>query len=225
MLRKAGIFYAAEVNMTPWLPAGWGGTADAWIYNPELKAFVLVDFKTTKGAGMKYIERGGAKIEHVKQTSAYWHAGRKMGLSLAKKIGVLYIPKDEAKDVEGPLLIDFEPIPARDLAKQMKDRYGAVSDYLASLPKPNPRPLTVDEYVTDALAPVQEREQRIYFDRVTETHEVKLVPHWSAAYCPFPDELCDCRTQSTTKIGMYDIDGTYYPRSGYEHIEPIVEPN
>jgi hypothetical protein len=52
---------------------------------------------------------------------------------------------------------------------------------------------------------------------------VKLVPHWSAAYCPFPDELCDCSKHGETKIGMFDVDGsTYIPRKGYEEIEPVV---
>ena len=79
-------------------------------------------------------------------------------------------------------------------------------------------------WITDELEPVQQREQRVYFDRKTETYEVKLVPHWSAAYCPYPDSLCDCSTQSTTKIGFYDIDGEYIQRTGFEDIEPTVEP-
>jgi hypothetical protein len=222
MLRKVGVPYMAEVNMNPWLPRGWGGTADAFIWNPQLKAFVLTDFKSSKGAGMKWIERDGAKVEHVKQTSAYWHAARKMGLPLAKKVGVYYLPKDG--DAE-PLLVDFDPLPVKELAKTMRDRHGSVSDYVSSLPKPNPRPLYTEEYVTDALAPVQERQQRIYYDKTTDTWDVKLVPHWSTAYCPFPDELCDCRTQGTTKIGTYDFDGTYWPRKGYEQIEPTVTPS
>lgn len=222
MLRKAGVPYMAEVNLTPWLPQGWGGTGDAFVWNPELGAFVLTDFKTTNVRAVKFLERDGAKIEHIKQTSAYWHAARKMGLPLAKKVGVWYIPKDHETE---PLLLDFDPLPARELAKEMRTRYGAVSEYMKSLPKPNPRPLYTEEYVTDALAPVQEREQRVYFDRATDTYELKLVPHWSTKFCEFPDELCDCRTQGTTKIGMYDYDGTYYPRNGFEHIEPTVAPS
>lgn len=221
ILRKVGVPYMAEVNMTPWLPRGWGGTADAFIWNPDLKAFVLTDFKSTKGAGLKYVP----KVEHVKQTSAYWHAGKKMGIPLARKIGVLYVPKDEAKDVDGPVLVEFEPVPVRELATDMRSRHGAVSEYMTSLPKPNPRPLTTDEYVTDALAPVQERTQRMYYDKDSGTWDVKLVPHWSTGYCPFPLELCDCSMQGTTKIGFYDIDGSYYPRDGFEEIEPTVAPS
>src|SRR3990172_241433 len=112
MLRKTGVPYLAEVNMTPWLPPGWGGTCDALIWNPEMRGFVLVDLKTTKGEGMKFIRRDGAKAEHIAQTSAYWWAARKMGIPLVKKIAVLYIPKNSTRvkdELIEPLLIDFEP--------------------------------------------------------------------------------------------------------------------
>ena len=236
MLRKTGVPYMAEVNMTPWLPPGWGGTADAFIWNPDLKAFVLTDFKTSKGEAMKFIESGGAKIEHVKQTSAYWHAAKKMGLPLVKKIGVYYLPKNDtrAQDVE-PILVDFEPVPVRDLAKDMKYRHGRVSEYVDSLTPITQMPPSKWErdgsvtlqtlWVTDALEPVQERQQKLYWDKYNDTWDLKLVPHWSAAFCPFPHELCDCGEQGTTKIGFYDFDGTYYPREGYEDIAPVVAPS
>jgi hypothetical protein len=99
-LRQAGVPYMAEVNLTPWMPAGWGGTADFLIWNPELKAFVLTDAKTTKGESLKFIRRDGAKPEHVAQTSIYWHAAKKMGIPLAKIIGVLYWPKNDVRGAE-----------------------------------------------------------------------------------------------------------------------------
>jgi hypothetical protein len=230
LLRKTGVPYMAEVNMTPWLPEGWGGTADGFFWNPDLKAFVLLDFKTQKGSGMRYLS-GGAKEAHVKQTSAYWHAARKMGLPLVKKIGVVYVPKDEAKDVDGPVLVDFEPIPVTELRKEMKHRHGRVSEYVDSLAVENRNlhnqsPTPEYSWLTDALDPAPEREQRIYWDRNTDTYEVKLVAPWYAAYCPFPDPLCHCHeiVGKTTKIGLYDIDGNYYARPGYEDIEPTVAP-
>lgn len=233
MLRKTGVPYMAEVNMTPWLPAGWGGTADGFFWNPELKAFVLLDFKTTKGAGMKWIESGGAKEAHIKQTSAYWWAAKKMGLPLVKKIGVVYIPKDEVKDVEGPVLVDFEPLPQADLKKDMAYRRGRVSEYVESRSDIGPAPKGVRGskmvehlWLTDALEPAPEREQRLYFDRTTGMHELKLVAPWYAAYCPFPSELCSCHdiVGKTTKVGYYDLDGSYYARPGFEEIEPVVAP-
>lgn len=229
-LRDLGVPYMAEVNMTPWLPEGWAGTLDALVWHPELKAFVLVDFKTTKGEGLKFIRRDGAKAEHIAQTSAYWHAARKMGVPLAKAVGILYWPKNDTRSKDEliePLLVDFEPLPAKALHSDMKKRWGRISEYVTSLGGEPGHPVNVqplEGWVTDALEPVQEREQRIYYDRQLGHYDVKLVPSWTAAYCKFPEELCDCGTQTTTKIGMFDIDGEYLPRKGYEHIEPVVAP-
>lgn len=242
-LRRLGVPYMAEVNMNPWLPPGWGGTLDALVWNPEFKAFVLADFKTSKGESMRYIRTGGAKEDHIKQTSLYWHAAKKMGVPIAKAITVYYLPKNDTRSKDEliePILVDFEPMSSQALMAEAKRRRERVHAYEDSLPfdpisvqiragadkhslyEPS-EPLSA--WLTDELEPVQERTQRIYFDRATETHEVKLVPHWSTAFCEFPDELCSCSTQGTTKIGMYDIDGTYYPRKGYEEIEPTVAPS
>jgi len=244
-LRRLGVPYLAEVNLNPWLPRGWGGTADAFIWNPELRAFVLTDFKSQKGEGMRYIVRDGAKPEHKAQTSVYWHGAKKMGIPLAKAIGVFYLPKNDTRskdDIIEPVLADFEPMSVRKLNKESAERFETVQRYEQSLsftpesvqireegvkpdevklPKKAANPKA---WLTDELEPVQEREQRVYFDRKTDTYELKLVPHWSAAFCPFPDGLCDCSTQGTTKIGLFDVDGTYHARPKYEHIEPAVFP-
>jgi hypothetical protein len=225
MLRKVGIPYMAEVNMTPWLPPGWGGTADALVWNHELKAFVLADFKTSKGESMRYIRKEGAKPEHVAQTSAYWWAAKKMGLPLAKAIGIYYLPKNDTRSKDEliePVLIDFEPIPAKTLHGEMKRRVKRVDSYRNSLPES--RPTRLEDWVTDELDPVQSREQRVYWNKTADLWDVKLVPHWSAGFCPFDAVLCDCGQQGTTKIGVYDEAGTYYPRDGYEEIEPTVAP-
>lgn len=246
MLRENGVPYMAEVNVTPWLPKGWGGTADGVFFNPHLGtkgAFVLGDFKTAKGEGMRYIARDGAKDEHRYQLSLYWHALRRMGLTLAKQVAVYYLPKNDTRSKDEsiePLLVDFEPVTAKELDSLAKTRFKRLTEYEESLPFEAPSvqireggvpPAEVVapkakllDWVTDALEPVQPRVQRLYFDRNTDTHDLKLVPHWSAAFCPFPDELCDCSAHGTTKIGMYDIDGTYYARPGYEEIEPEVSP-
>lgn len=232
-LRRLGVPYMAEVNLTPWLPEGWAGTADAVVWNPDLKGFVLIDFKTQKGEGMRYIATGGAKEPHKLQASAYWHALKKMGIPLVKQIGVFYLPKNDVRGKDAviePILADFEPYPAKELHKVMAERRERVKEYRESLPPTlrDPDPLfrgPLQDWVTDALAPPSEREQRVYFDRKTGTYDLKLVPHWSTSYCPFPNELCDCSEQGTTKIGLFDTDGTYYPRTGYEDIEPTVFPS
>lgn len=231
-LRRLGVPYMAEVNMTPWLPPGWAGTADALIWSPEHKAFVLRDFKTSKGESMRYIRQGGAKEEHIAQVSLYWHAAKKMGIPLVKEAEVYYLPKNDTRskdEIVEPILASFTPLPAKQLHAEAKQRWGRISEYTRSLggepgqPTPKPdRPLK--GWLTDELEPVQQRTQRVYFDRATGTHEVKLVPHWSAAFCPFPNELCDCSTQGTTKVGYFDIDGEWIPRKGYEDVELTVDP-
>lgn len=239
-LRRLGVPYMAEVNLTPWLPPGWGGTADGFVWNPELRAFIPLDYKTTKGESMRYLLRDGAKEDHIAQTSLYWHGAKKMGLPLANKIGIFYLPKNDTRsktEVIEPVLIDFTPTPKTKLAREAKRRFSRLMEYEESLPfeapsvqarageEPDTPSVATGEWLTDALEPPQERTQRVYLNRSSGGYDVKLVPHWSAAYCPFPDELCSCSTQSTEKIGEYDDAGNYSPRKGYEEIEPVVTPD
>jgi hypothetical protein len=225
-LVKNGVPVMVEVSLNPWLPKGWGGTADQIYWHPEYKAFFLTDVKTTKGESLRYRIRSGASEEHVLQTSTYWHALKKMGLPLLKQIGVYYLPKNDTRgsDLIEPLMIEFEPIPWYVLKARMAERKKRVDAYVDALPKPNPRPLKIEEFLTDTLAPPQEMEQRIYHDRASGADILKLVPHWTAAYCPFPDELCGCGLQSSTTIGRYDESGDYTPRRGYEDVAPLVRP-
>jgi hypothetical protein len=230
-LQTLGVPYMPEVNLTPWMPLGWGGTADGLFLNPDLDAFVLGDFKTTKGEGIRYIMRDGAKDEHKYQLSIYWYAAKKMfaqTAKIAKVVAVYYLPKNDTRDkneVVEPVLADFEPIPWEELQEVTRSRAEAVKEYRESLGPDgyNPHP-PVEYYLTEALAPVQERQQVLYLDRKTNTYDLLLKPHWSAAYCPYPDELCGCSSQGQTKIGMYDTDGTYLPRTGFEDIVPTLTP-
>jgi hypothetical protein len=230
-LRRLGVPFMAEVNLNPWLPKGWGGTADLVVWNPELKGFVLADLKTTKGEGIRFIRQGGPKTEHVHQTSAYWHALKAMGIPLVKKIGVYYLPMNPTKEPVAPLLADFDPIPAKKLHAGMDERWGRVSEYVESLNFDpymdggpyRQEPEAYPSWLTPALAPVQPRQQRVFFDRKTATYELRLMPHWTAAYCPFPAELCDCSAQGQTKVGMFS-EGDYHPRPGFEEITPEVFP-
>lgn len=219
-----GIPFMQEVNLTPWLPKGWGGTADFLFFVPDLKAFKLEDLKTTKGEGMRFLQSGGAKEEHKWQTSLYWHGARRMGLPMVKEIGILYLPMNDTRDINEtiePLEINFEPIPWDEIHKVAKSRADAVTEYLDSLPF-NPREVGEGQtihagmFLTDALAPVQERELKPYFNRRDDKWELKLIPHWSAAYCPYPSDLCNCRDEGTTKVGEW-VGGTYVPRQGYSN--------
>jgi hypothetical protein len=219
---KRGLPYMAEVDVSPWMPEGWGGTADSVEFSNGL--FVLEDYKTTKGESLRYIEQDGAKPEHQAQASLYWYALEAMGLPMLKSIGVWYLPKNDVgtKGLE-PLLAQFAPLPKQALYAEASYRKRRVDEYVETLGGYIYEDL--DNWLTSELEPVQERHQKLFYDRATETWDLKLVPHWSAAYCPFPDELCDCSAHGIEKIGMFDVDGmTYVARKGYEDVEPEVFP-
>jgi hypothetical protein len=136
-LRRLGVPYMAEVNLTPWLPKGWGGTADGVVWNPELQGVRPGRLQDAEGRGMRYIVRDGAKEDHRFQTSLYWHGLKKMGLPLAKKVGVFYLPKNDTRnkdEVIEPVLIDFDPIPQRELTQIAKTRFNRLLEYEESLP-------------------------------------------------------------------------------------------
>jgi len=227
-MSRLGIPIMQEINVTPWLPTGWAGTLDGLAWSPKDKGFVLLDYKTCRGSALKWIARDGAKVEHQAQASAYWYAVEKMGLPLVKKIAVIYVPKDPAgKDLTEPLQVTFAPLPKKELHADMANRWGTISGYVTSLGGTPGQPVevkTLQGWVTDSLPPVQAREQKLYLDRATGMSEVRLVPNWSTAYCQFEDDLCNCSDQGQTKIGVYDTDGTYLPRAGYEATEPTVTP-
>lgn len=227
-LVKNGVPVMVEVNLNPWLPKGWGGTADQIYWHPEYKAFFLTDVKTTKGESLRYRIRSGASEEHILQTSTYWHALKKMGLPLIKQIGVFYLPKNDTRgpDEIVPVMIEFEPLPVRSLNKMMAERKGRVDEYLASLQVERKHPdVPMGEWLTDELEDVQPMIQRIYRDKASGDNVLKLTPHWTAQFCPYPAELCGCGEQKSFTIGRYDESGDYTPRKGFEDVAPLVTPD
>lgn len=113
----------------------------------------------------------------------------------------------------------------------MESRWAATSEFLDTCIYLD-GPGTLYAWDEDKLAPVQERVQKMYWDSKRGIWDVKLVPHWSTAYCPYPNELCDCSTQTTNKIGHWYIDSDhedyplrYQPRKGYEEVEPLLQPS
>jgi hypothetical protein len=233
VLVDLGVPFMQEVSVTPWLPKGWSGTADWIFYSPEHEAFVLGDLKTQKGEGFRYLREGGAKTEHTHQLSAYWYALRDMGIPLVKGFGILYLPKNDTSDKQEriePLIMECDPLPEDYLQELMESRWQATERYLnARRHSMRCTESCVQEcYLDDTLAPVQEREQKVWWNSKQQVFDVKLHPHWSAAYCPYPNELCDCSEAGVTKIGHYSKDGDewiYDPRDGYEDILPTVEPS
>lgn len=222
-----------EVNLTKWLPEGWSGTADWLLWDDAYKAFVLHDLKTIKGDGLKYILYEGPKEEHRWQLSAYWHALVKMGLPLLDIFKIYYLPMDvpsDKPDIE-PMLCEVEPIEHGVINDVMEFRWEATQTYLDSLPFKTVAQVNMaqlEDWVTDKLADEPERVQGVRYNKLANQYDVKLLPHWTTRYCPFPDELCSCRHQKTEKIGHYLYDWAkesfyYVPRKGYQAITPKVE--
>lgn len=219
-LHATGWPLMSEVRLSDYMPSGWGGRADWIVYAPEHKAWVLGDIKTVKGDGMFWIEKDGAKENHLWQLSAYWHACVEMGLPMLRGFVVLYWPKEAASDknvVVEPSIQECDPFPAEKIIPVMEERAEATAIYLASV-------RAGDTFLTDALAVPIDREQKVVWDYSAKNFAVKYVPHWSTRYCPYEDELCDCSTQGTTKIGHYNLAGEYTSRKGYEDEVPSVKP-
>lgn len=241
LLVERGVPFMQEVRMNPWLPEGWSGKADWLLWHPKYQAFVLGDLKTVKGEGIRFIRDGGAKTDHIWQLSAYWYAARKMGLPLIKGFGLLYLPKNDTPDKNEriePILHECDPIEEDVLMEVMESRWAATKAYKLELEgdyhtTPGFRfeaiqldgKTTEESFLAPSLAPVQPRIQKVWWNSKQEVFDLKLHPHWSAAYCPYPNELCDCSEQGITKIGHYLRDGTYVPRQGFEGIHPEVEPS
>lgn len=225
-LRNKRLPVMQEVSISQYLPAGWGGTVDLVAFNEDSYKWHIIDIKTTTGEAIESLQAGGPKDAHVWQVSAYHMALNRMGFPLDNEVSLYYLPKNHVprKEVE-PFLKTFTPINEGDVWAHMQHRKLVVDFYLRD----------VEDLHADAkafsnktelmlqpasLAPVQDRVQKLFRDRKEGTSELKLVPHFSARYCPFDNDLCDCSEQGQTKIGEYDQLGLYIPRKGYEDVEP-----
>lgn len=219
-LASTGHPFMSEVRLSDFMPEGWGGRADWIIFHPGYKAWVLGDIKTVTGDGLFWVNKDGAKENHLWQLSAYWHACVEMGLPMLRGFFVLYWPKGPASDKNAVVeasIQECDPFPAEKVLPVMQDRWASTKAYLDSLEG-------TEGYITDALAPPIDREQKLIWDSVAKNFVVRLTPHWSTRFCPYGDDLCDCSNQGTTKIGAYDLTGEYTSRKGYEGEVPSVKP-
>lgn len=241
MLVRAGVPFMQEVKLNDGLPLGWGGVADAVFWDKAAGGFVLADYKTIKGEGMKWVLKDGAKEDHLWQLSAYWWALYNLGLPMVKGFGVWYLPQNDTTERDeqiAPVLMECDPIERDVLFPLMEEKREKVDAYLnrimddkarymtmrtTSTPSP-PAPGTEAIFLNDLLAPETERVQKVYWDGKRGVWDLKLVPHWSTHYCPYPTELCGCSEQGSTKIGEYTTDRKYQPRKGYEEEKPLAEP-
>jgi len=203
------------------MPEGWSGTADWVFWHPDYNAFVLGDLKTAKGEAIYWINRNGAKTEHIWQLSAYYYALLAMGLPMVKGFAVMYWPMNDTSDgdVILPTLQECDPLPEDVVVGRMEERWLSAQRYVDSLPQ-NGRP-----EVTDELAPEQDREQKLFWNKLQSVFDVKLIPHWSTRFCDWTEPYCNCSAQGTTKVGHYTLDGEYVYRKGYEDVQPLVSPS
>jgi hypothetical protein len=215
-LAESGIKFQYEVNLNKWLPEGWGGTADWLFWHPVLEAWVLGDLKTIKGEGLFFVNKDGAKKDHIWQLSAYWYALAKSGIPLVKGFGIMYWPMNDTNDTVDvtPLVADCQPLPEDAVYGRMEYVRHAVDTYRTAYAE-------TGEYLNAALAPMPEREQKYYWNKLQGVFDVKLVPVWYERFCDFSEELCP--RQGTEKIGHYTLDGTFIPRRGY-NVEPTIVP-
>jgi hypothetical protein len=223
---RAGIPVIQEVNVTPWLPEGWGGTADWLIWDSLEAEFTLVDLKTTKGEGIRFIKEQGAKKEHRWQASAYYHALVNAGFPMAEKFAIYYLPMNEVlSDPVSPIVSECKPVDYSELKSTMNYKFTRVQEYLSSLPSPSGKELTIVDYSTSELELTMEREQKLYWNKSMGVFDLKLVPHWLTRYCPYPLALCGCIEQKSEKIGHFTLEKLYIPRSGYESYDSSTSPS
>lgn len=240
LMRRSNAPVMLEVRLTPWLVEGWSGIADWIAWSDEYRAFVLGDLKTIKAEGMAWVKKGGIKQEHLWQLSAYWYALEKMGLPLVKAFNVLYLPMSPLDDIE-PALMEGVPLDRDLVLGTMVDRAAATRKYLNAVLELKTAAYHHDDapydeqdprhYLNEHLAPIPEREQVVRWNKEQGVFDVKLQPHYSAMFCLYPHELCDCSTKGTTKIGQWEwaeygggMAAVYTPRKGYEEYgAPDVE--
>jgi len=218
VLEKSGIEFKYELNLNEYLPPGWGGTADWLFWHPSYEAWVLGDLKTTRGEGMFFIQKDGAKDDHVWQLSAYWYALSRMGIPLIKGFGIMYWPMNDTSDAVDvtPVVAECQPIEEEVLLSTMEAIRVEVDNYRTVYAE-------TGQYLNPALAKMPEREQKYYWNKARGTFDVKLVPVWYERYCEFDENLCP--RSKTEKIGEWTVNGVYLPRNGYDHIQPEVEPS
>lgn len=224
-----------EVKLDRFLPEGWTGTADALFWNAEKRGFVLTDYKTIKPEGMTWISRDGMKTEHLWQASVYWHACVAAGLPMVNGFVIFYIPTNQllAKDgAVSPMVAEGTPLPGKTVGRVMHDRWTQTRAYLATVHHDNIKGKYDADWLTPALAPVQERIVKLTLNKTAKRPviNVSFVPHWSAQFCPYPNELCDCRTQTVNKIGHWDRNDAglleYVPREDMpQPVSPIPDPD
>lgn len=164
---------ASEVDLTPYLPNGWTGTADWVFYDKEADHCILGDLKTIKPEAVQHLS--GIKDDHLAQLSCYNYGLTKAGYTMAPELFVFYLPKNKiwTADVK-PQQLSSVPIENIDVI-------------MYSIKK------NVDGFVSGVtkLAPMPDPVYKHSYNKLMNVFDVKQYPDWREAYtCPFDETLC-----------------------------------
>lgn len=170
-----------EVKLEPWLPEGWSGTGDIFLFVPELKRWHLTDLKSTDDVAK--VETWGLKPTYRAQVASYADAASRMGLDMVDTADVVHFPiggegEPRTLPVEvGPL----ERAQARQTMVELRDRVLGYQD----LP-PAPPDL-------------------LHYRRTREGVTVHQQHHMSRGFCPFSPADCGCKVDSLKwwKVGTF----------------------
>lgn len=178
---------ASEVDLTPYLPTGWTGTADWVFFDKEADHFILGDLKTIKPEAIQYLQ--GIKKDHLLQLSCYYTALQKAGYNMAPEIFVFYLPKSR--------LWSHRVIPQQPTSTPLTGMtmvMNAIKD-------------RVDRYKNEGLGlePMPDPSYKYSWNKLMSVFDVKEHPDWRELYtCPFNEQLCP-RTK-VRKIGHWTLD-------------------
>lgn len=221
ILSRRGYIAAKEIRISDYLPKGWGGRLDWMIWSIARQAFSITDLKTVEGNSIPWLELRGMKPAHKAQLSVYWHSlNGKVPLLDGVAIAYMPISKINGESID-PIWLVEDPIPKDVIIPELERRYEATMLYLDTLKEEGN-----ESFINPALSDPIEREQKLFKNK--NKYELKLVPSDAARWCRFPNEICDCSEQGTTKIGEWREEQRnswkYFPRKGYEDITPLLVP-
>lgn len=166
----------------------WTGTVDAFVkYKGEN---YILDYKTISGAGMMFLS-DEPKEDHIWQVSAY-HAFRPTP-HVKFKTAVMYFPSsgDYKKNWDEPRMLEFEPLPKKDVVRRMLDVEDAIDTYKA------------DGTLPDLLEPSYTWKQK------GQTWHLEKRPHYTTMFCPWAslyDDPCGCSKDSFEIIAKWKND-------------------
>lgn len=212
---------ATEIDLTPYLPEGWTGTADWVFYDKEADHCILGDYKTIKPEAVQYLT--GVKSDHLLQLSCYNLGLTMAGYNMAPELFVFYLPKNKVwTHSVAPQQLSAKPI------EYIRERMTTIRDEVLA-------------YTTGqvALSRMPLPELKTSWNTKTGVFDVREVPNWMEAYtCPFNESLCP-RTKSR-KLGHFDLnrkwtsrlnhkpigfptEAMYRKRAGYGPLRPVLQ--